>query len=1262
MNSFMPGIEVDADAVEQQADNLEQQLQDNAAFVETLEQNEEEEATADKQEQAQLDDPRSDGVGLNVPDIVAETKAAVTGGLQDSISSGATLFERTGDMFNGEMAAAGDDYKPEWDPTGADGENKIVTNTWWGGFLRGAIHFGTMAGATVLAAKGIAALGIGAGVSAGAGWLAGGATSVGGKFAAASAVGAIGDLGSKYSQDDNALGVLRDRYGFIDTPISTKDTDHPAMMTVKNTLEGMGIGAAFEGLGMLIKRGTKVKVKDVDGNVKEVPAEEVQLKEAAERSESIKEQVETRGKEQFNEEGFGAYKNHPISDPWQGSPTSTGKADVALEQLSRTRNEWGAEMGSTYSQTTPSELNRYVQSSGLPDDIIIKKAEELMSAPKFKEGMAAIKSGRATPKEIWGESIEMYTDIVQGREILDINKDEFLDRLMSDSYVKDGVELMNPSKIAATDLIVGSLMREARDLGMAGRELGDIADLGAKDGPAERLMDMMITLNTETHKARFDWSQSGKEMAAGTVRKPSKSLKREAKQILKDLKQESKESLYTMLQLANKDTDDSLMKSIFEYVSQSNDLRNFEDLESWAKKKLKGGEFNGRKETGKLIDELGKVMVNSVLSGPKTPVRAIMGTSSATFLRPLSTALGAALGGNGQVARASLANLNAMVQMIPEAFTIFKTKVNSNFAGDINSNPSRFIEQAKQTDAVEWELMAKFYESDKATKGQKGAWRAANVAKNINNNNLFTYSTKLMQATDDTFRVLMARGQARQMAMMEAMKNGTDITPKLMKEYEAKFQNQIIDSDGTIRTDTDGGAALAYGTKEVTLTKQLDGFAAALDDAFQKTPWAKPFFLFARTSVNGLELMGKHTPLVNRLIKENQLISQATSQTLEDVAQYGIMNADQLANAKALMKGRVAIGYGVVSMSSMAALSGNLRGNGPTDRQMRQVWKDAGWKPNTIKLGDVWVNYEAFEPFNVMLTTIADIADHSQLMGEEWTKDALQKYALVVASGVTSKSYMAGLQQFTDLFAGDPKAWARMGAGLANNQIPLSSLRNEIGKILSPGMRELSSSFADQIRNRNQGLELLAGKPLPIKYDMLSGKPIKDYDLPTKLFNAVSPIQFNLDETPGRKMLFESQYDMRMSVMSAPSTPPISLRDNSELRSMFQRSLGNQGLDLTLNRIAARPEVQLEMKRMNADRDKGGDSKKGDPMGYLHNRLIKEAFDRARKKAWADIAKDPRVQELIEEQRGIDRLNYNTKSGNRKGREEALKDLQTMHK
>ena len=76
-------------------------------------------------------------------------------------------------------------------------------------------------------------------------------------------------------------------------------------------------------------------------------------------------------------------------------------------------------------------------------------------------------------------------------------------------------------------------------------------------------------------------------------------------------------------------------------------------------------------------------MINSVLSGPKTSIRAILGTGTATFLRPLSTALGATLSGDRATQRAAMASMNAMLQTLPEAFTLFKTKLNSYWAGDI---------------------------------------------------------------------------------------------------------------------------------------------------------------------------------------------------------------------------------------------------------------------------------------------------------------------------------------------------------------------------------------------------------------------------------------------------------------------------------------------------------------------------------------------------------------------------------------------------
>ena len=124
-------------------------------------------------------------------------------------------------MFNGEMAAQakGEDYEPEFNPLGGD-SNKM-NKTWWGKAIRGVVHFGTMAGAVVLGAKGIAAAGIGGGISAGAGWLAGAGST--GLLTLRGAVGAAGDLLSEYGQDANSLVSCVITLVLL-PPLSTKDT------------------------------------------------------------------------------------------------------------------------------------------------------------------------------------------------------------------------------------------------------------------------------------------------------------------------------------------------------------------------------------------------------------------------------------------------------------------------------------------------------------------------------------------------------------------------------------------------------------------------------------------------------------------------------------------------------------------------------------------------------------------------------------------------------------------------------------------------------------------------------------------------------------------------------------------------------------------------------------------------------------------------------------------------------------------------------
>ena len=108
--------------------------------------------------------------------------------------------------------------------------------------------------------------------------------------------------------------------------------------------------------------------------------------------------------------------------------------------------------------------------------------------------------------------------------------------------------------------------------------------------------------------------------------------------------------------------------------------------------KMRGGDGLRPKQTGALLREMGSMFTHSVLSGPKTAVRAVLGTSTATFTRPMAMALGGALKGDSATMRAGLAACNAMREAIPESFELFKRKLNSYWAGDISTMKTRFYD------------------------------------------------------------------------------------------------------------------------------------------------------------------------------------------------------------------------------------------------------------------------------------------------------------------------------------------------------------------------------------------------------------------------------------------------------------------------------------------------------------------------------------------------------------------------------------------
>ncbi len=1220
MNEEYPVNEYDSTG-SQAVDELQSNRQQALEFEEERKKQEELASSQKQDAQAAQNDPRNaDTWGIQA--VAKEAQSILSGGLQDTASSVTTFAERTKEALDGTMQREKQEqgyYKPDWDPF-TDQDDPIITKTWWGKLLRGTVHFGSLAAGTVLAAKGLAATGIPL--------LAGGATALlnAGTVTRAMAIGGISDLISKESDGMNALGSLRDHYGWVDTPLSTKETDHPIMMKFKNIVEGMGIGLAFDGVGYLLGKGSKAAKSQI-----------------IKRNASIENQTTTAALIQIRQRDaeFRAAKNAPVAQRHQGADISEVTPGEARDQLKRTRQDWGSEDGSTGSVTTNVERERIVRESGTTDEIVERTLRGLFSDDKFSKELDAVKGNRKALADVWRDAVTEYHKITDGRNPMEMSGEEYLSDLFEKQKAiiplgDETFETWSAETVVTADLVVGSLLKQLRDTGIAGRELAEFVSLDDIDGPAKQVIDTMLTAMYQTKKSRFVASDYFRSFGAGKTRQQVNDAVNQAVQ--SDMK-DVKESIMSILKIAKDDPNDDLLNALFEAFTMMKDVNNLDDFDNWARKVLKGGQLEeqGPDRTGALIRNLQEMISHSVLSGPKTPVRALLGTGSATFLRPLSTFLGATMRypftGDSATIRGSLASMNGMLEAVPEAFDLFFTRLNGYWSGELSTVKTRYIEFNKGD--ANWELIRRWAEdSGRASIEDRAIFATTNMIRNINNNNLFTYSTKLMAATDDAFTFLLGRAKMREKAMrrvLELQSDGVEIpniTSDVMKAYQDDFYAEIFDANGNIKDD-----ATMFAKKEVTLTQDLTGFSKGLNDVLTSNPYVRPFFLFARTGVNGLALTAKHTPGFNFLVKEFNDIAFATADNLGNLKKYGINTAEELHNAKALQTGRFAIGTAVTFMAVNAWMTGRLSGNGPSDRQMRQGWVDGGYEPRTIEVGGVRIGYDSIEPFNLILSTIADVGDASILMGEEWTEKELQKISLVIAQSISSKSYLAGIQQLVDLAAGRPGQAERILASIGNNTVPLAGLRNEMGKLMNPHMREINSGVFQSWRNRNLLSEYLPGEDLPYKFDMLNGQPLKQHDFMTRAFNMVSPISLNLDRGPGRQLLFNSGYDLRISTFYAPDGT--NLTDDARIRSEFQKAIGQFNIELELDRLATDSKILQSIALMRADIRAG---KRGEfnARDYYHNIVIDRLFKKVRKYAWNSIKNQKDIYALRMEQQGKD--------------------------
>ena len=165
----------------------------------------------------------------------------------------------------------------------------------------------------------------------------------------------------------------------------------------------------------------------------------------------------------------------------------------------------------------------------------------------------------------------------------------------------------------------------------------------------------------------------------------------------------------------------------------------------------------------------------------------------------------------------------------------------------------------------------------------------------------------------------------------------------------------------------------------------------------------------------------------------------------------------------------------------------------------------------------------------------------------------LQKAAHILGASVTDNFVLKGLEPLFGILSGDGAELARWGASFGNSLNPLSGQRNEIARLLSPGVREGEQQLADLAAQRNP---ILRGG-MPERYDFVdgdvSGQPDSFFQ---RIWNVYSPMKQHGALSPEKQFLIDIEFDAMPTLQTNGMGVELTPTQQSEVG----QKMGEQGI------------------------------------------------------------------------------------------------------
>jgi hypothetical protein len=368
----------------------------------------------------------------------------------------------------------------------------------------------------------------------------------------------------------------------------------------------------------------------------------------------------------------------------------------------------------------------------------------------------------------------------------------------------------------------------------------------------------------------------------------------------------------------------------------------------------------------------------------------------------------------------------------------------------------------------------------------------------VQDNKLFSWGSRALVAGDDFFKIINSRMKISMDSAFAAFDKG--LSPKELdarfgeiyaQMYKASFHDDFQIKDKHLLDWADASTFQDNPGSVVNALSQLTNAAPLLRLAMP----------FVRTPYNLAVYGAQHLPLLNR-----------ASSRARDVlnSMPGDEGFDPV--AKAIMQGRQATGALFMAAGGMAALNGNLTGNGPPPGPARELWLQEH-RPRSIKVaGKWWVSYESIEPINNLMALMGDIAMLGRMGHIDVAEQFMSQAMFALSISIVDKSYLSGLTVVAGFL--DPKTYTTpdpVAKGListANNFLPMAGARRAMANTLNPYIREIDGELQKVLAAAAPGFALNE----PTKLDPFTGKPFTS--LAGGWYNAISPFRIYDAEFP----------------------------------------------------------------------------------------------------------------------------------------------------